>query len=255
MKNKINIIITIAITIIIILSITYYYLNNREYTYICLNKEITKGECITKNYLEECTTNKKIPKNIVTDKSELLSNEIEELYCLIKDKYSPKEFLYKEDFELSREEKVTSQEIALLNELSVATMGDIKNGLPISTYDEPIKYNIYIKNNKLYAINLSTKEEKIIFDKEEVKHIAVRPYCCTGEGKLLILTTNGNVYISKYDCNYFFSFDFPFIKIDVKDIISFKLIPNNNDDIVKSLYGINTNNQEILIDKSTIFKE
>ena len=106
-----------------------------------------------------------------------------------------------------------------------------------------------IKNEKLYATNLTTKEESLIFDKESVANIAVRPFCCAGEGYLLILTTNGNVYISEKDCNYWFSFDFPFKKLNGSNIVSLKLIPASDYDTVKNLYGIDSNGKEILLQK------
>ena len=110
-------------------------------------------------------------------------------------------------------------------------------------------YVVGIKENKLYAINLNTKEEKNIFDSENVSAIAVRPICCTGNGILLILTTSGNVYLSEKDCNYDFSFDFPFKKLEASDIKGFKLVPVDEYDFTKNLYGINSNNEEILLQK------
>ena len=55
--------------------------------------------------------------------------------------------------------------------------------------------------------------------------------------------------MSEKDCNYAFSFDFPFKKLDVKDIVSFKLIPVADYDIVKNLYGVDSKGNEILLHK------
>ena len=101
----------------------------------------------------------------------------------------------------------------------------------------------------MYAKNLDTKKEQIIFDKEKVSNIAIRSICCTGNGLLLILTEEGNVYISEKDVNYFFNFNFPFTKLEVSNIIAFKLIPAFDYDYAKNLYGINKNKEEILLHK------
>lgn len=138
-------------------------------------------------------------------------------------------------------EKATIDEIELKTEIEAMNHGN--------NSDELVKYTVFIKNNKLYAKNLKTNEEKNIFDKELVKKIAVRPVCCAGNGYLLILTTNGNVYISEDDYNYGFSFNFPFKKLDVKNIVSFKLIPATDYDYVKNLYGIDLNGKQILLHK------
>jgi len=138
-------------------------------------------------------------------------------------------------------EKAKIEEIELKTEVDTMYHGNSE--------EELVKYKTYIKNNKLYAKNLKTNEEKIIFDKELVKNIAIRPICCTGNANLLILTINGNVYMSEKDSNYFFSFDFPFKKLDVKDIVSFKLIPVSDYDFVKNLYGVDSTGKEILLHK------
>ena len=149
------------------------------------------------------------------------------------------------EFEINEDdyeyEKETTEEIELRMELDLSNHGN--------SSDEFIKYKAYVKDNKLYGINLSTNEEMVVFDKEPVKNIAVRRICCAGDGYLLILTTNGNVYMSEKDCNYAFSFDFPFKKTDVKDIVSFKLIPAYDYDVAKNLYAVDSRGNEILLHK------
>lgn len=149
--------------------------------------------------------------------------------------YTNKDISYEEDIELK-------------TELSFESSMD-EDGNYINFNEGRVSYDVYIKDNKLYAKKLSTNEEKIVFDKEEVKGIAVRPICCTGNGNLLILTTNGNVYMSNNDCNYFYTFNMKYNKLDVKDIVSFKLIPVNDYDIVKNLYGVDSKGNEILLHK------
>ena len=140
-------------------------------------------------------------------------------------------------------EKATIDEIELKTEVDTSYLG-LGGSDP-----ELVKYKVYVENNKLYAKKIDTNEEKVIFDKESVKNIAVRKICCTGDGYLLILTVNGNVYMSEKDCNYGFSFNFPFKKLDAKDIVSFKLIPVADYDLVKNLYGVDSKENEILLHK------
>lgn len=149
--------------------------------------------------------------------------------------YTNKDISYEEDIELK-------------TELSFESSMD-EDGNYINFNEGRVSYNVYVKDNKLYARKLDTNEEKIVFDKEDVKGIAVRPICCTGNGNLLILTTNGNVYMSDNDCNYFFTFNMKYNKLDVKDIVSFKLIPVNGYDIVKNLYGVDSKGNEFLLNK------
>ena len=138
-------------------------------------------------------------------------------------------------------EKSTIEEIELKTEVDTMNHGNNE--------EEFTKYKTYIKNNKLYTKNLRTNEEKMIFDKEPVKNIAIRRICCAGDANLLILTTNGNVYISEKDCNYGFSFEFPFIKLNATNIVSFKLVPAFDYDVAKNLYGVDSNGKEILLHK------
>lgn len=238
MNNKKNIII-ILICISIILLITIIYINTKEYKYICLNKVLYQGEFVLETDLNICTTKNKLLKNTITNKNELLDEREDYNYQLIKEKYEPGEILYKEDFELKTPTKVEVTDITLLNEVEVLDHGKHS--------EDFTKYKAYIKDGKLYAINLFNQQEKVVFDKEKVKNIAIRPYCCAGNTKLLILTTTGNVYLSNQDCTYSFNFDITFSKLKVENITSFKLIPNEENDIVKSLYGINNNNEKILI--------
>jgi len=238
MKNKKNII--IIIFIILITSVILIYQNTREYTYVCFNINMAEGDIISENYLEECKTNKILPKNAITNKEDLILEELNSWYKTIK-AINKGEIINQDDLELYIEPKEQETIIELLTEVEVMNHGN--------SSEDFTKYKAYVKNNKLYAVNLKTNEEKIIFDKEKVDKIAIRPFCCAGDAWLLILTTNGNVYISDKDCHYAFSFDFPFTKLNVKDIKLFKLIPAYDYDIVKNLYGINSLGEEILLQK------
>lgn len=140
-------------------------------------------------------------------------------------------------------------EKATIDEIELETEVDTMNHGISSGVGNLVKYKAYIKDNKLYAKNLETNEEKMIFDKEPVKNIAVRKICCAGNAYLLLLTTDGNVYMSENDSNYGFSFDFPFKKLDVKDIVAFKLIPAFDYDEAKNLYGVDSKGNEILLHK------
>ena len=133
------------------------------------------------------------------------------------------------------------EEIELMTEIEVTNHGN--------SSDDLVKYKVYIKDSKLYTKNLKSNEEKIIFDKELVKNIAVRSICCAGNGYLLILTTSGNVYMSEKDCNYDFSFEFPFKKLDGLNIEKFKLVPAFENDVARTLYGIDKEGNDIILHK------
>lgn len=156
------------------------------------------------------------------------------------------------EFEINEDdyeyEKATTEEIELKTELKFKSSID-DNGQYINWEDGLVDYNVYIKNNKLYAKNLKTNEEKMIFDKESVKNIATRNICCAGNAYLLILTSNGNVYMSNEDINYGFTFNVKFNKLDVKNIVAFKLIPVADYDFTKNLYGVDIEGKEILLHK------
>lgn len=151
-----------------------------------------------------------------------------------------KSYVKSEQFEY---EKETTEEVELKTEI------DTMEHVVISGVGKVVKYKTYIKNNKLYAKNLETNEEKIIFDKEPVKNIASRKICCTGNAHLLILTNIGNVYMSEEDSNYGFTLNIKFNKLDAKDIVSFKLVPAFDYDIVKNLYGVDSEGKETLLHK------
>lgn len=233
MKKKKNVIIIVAT--LILLTYIAIYQRNKEYTYICLNQNLSEGDIVAELHLAECTTNKRLKKGTITKKEELLHEDFYTSYKTLKN-YKEGEILYKNDFEIYIYPKSQEASIELLKELEVMNHGN--------SSEDFTKYKAYIKGNKLYAINLKTNEEKIIFEKEKVSSIAIRPFCCAGNAKLLILTTNGNVYISKKDCHYSFNFDFPFEKINISNIKGFKLIPKDDYDPVKDLYGI-TYNEEL----------
>lgn len=144
--------------------------------------------------------------------------------------------------------KATETVLELQNRITLKSSME-ENGAYINGNKEPISYEVYIKDKKLYAKNMNTKVEKVVFDKEKVKNIAVRTICCTGDGNLLILTENGNVYMSKENSNYFFTFDMEYTKLNAKDIVSFKLIPSSDIDFSKNLYGVDSEGKEILLHK------
>ncbi|MBE6156432.1 MAG: hypothetical protein E7161_01670 [Firmicutes bacterium] len=139
------------------------------------------------------------------------------------------------------DDEAIAEEIELKSEVDAINHGN--------SSEELVEYKTYIKNNKLYAKNLKTNEEKMIFDKEPVKNIATRPVCCAGSAYLLILTTDGNVYMSEQDINYQFSFEISFEKLEAKDIVSFKLMPVSGDYVSHDLYGIDSNGKETLLHK------
>lgn len=238
--KKIIQIIIIPVSIIILIAIIYF-LKNKTYTYICFNTDISEGEIINENYLDTCTTKEKPSKDVITDTSYLINNQTK--YKLTKSSKKAGERLYYDDFAIYEKETASTTEISFIDTLEVM--------YTVSSINTPEYYKIFIKDSKLYAENKNTHEQRIIFDTEPVSKIASRPICCTGNANLLILTTNQNAYISEKDVNYFFTLNdtFPFTKLSGQNLVSFKLVPANDDDWAKNLYGIDTLGNEILLQK------
>ena len=53
--------------------------------------------------------------------------------------------------------------------------------------------------------------------------------------------------MSDEDCNYFFTFNMKYTKLNAKNIVSFKLVPLFDYDVAKNLYGIDSEGKEILL--------
>lgn len=230
--------------VLCIILVGIYFNNNREYRYVCFNQDMIKEQTVREEYLDECISKDRLPKGVITDKSEILTDDEWTSYIIKIDKYIKGEMLYKDDFILHEYPKSEVVDIQLLNELEVVDHG---NG-----FENIETYRLYIEDKKLYANNKDTGENRLIFDKEEVKNIALRSLCCAGDSRLLILTTNGNVYISLKNATYGFNFDseFLFDKLKVSDVVSFKLVPKDDIDIVKDLYVIDSSGNEIKVDDS-----
>ena len=56
------------------------------------------------------------------------------------------------------------------------------------------KYVVSIGEDKVLYLN-----ETKVFDTEEVKELYIRSYCCTGGNNLIVITENGNVYMTEND--------------------------------------------------------
>ena len=53
--------------------------------------------------------------------------------------------------------------------------------------------------------------------------------------------------MSDEDCNYFFTFNMKYTKLNAENIVSFKLVPLFDYDVAKNLYGIDSEGNEILL--------
>lgn len=247
-EKKMNILTKVVMIIVFVVMVIVFVIMrfNLKYEYVCFNRDMQKDEVVFESYLDICTTRKELPQGVVINKSELISDVEHTYYKLEKDIYKKGDMLYKKDFTIYEEEKVEEKVLTLLKEATFKT----DEGKTILNEEDFITYHVFVDENVLYAVNEDNNEKRVIFDKENVKNIAIMPICCAGDGNLLILTEYGNVYISEKDCNYSFSFDFPFKKLDVSDIVSFKLVPTDEYSYYNmDLYGINSKNEEVLIQK------
>ena len=93
------------------------------------------------------------------------------------------------------------------------------------------------------------KDDKLLFNQEKVDKIASRNLFSTGDSRILILTTNGNVYISEKDPSYDFDYnkDFYFWKLKTSSIVGFELVNNKEETQNSELYGITKDNKTIRI--------
>ena len=102
---------------------------------------------------------------------------------------------------------------------------------------------LYVKGNN--------KDDKLLFNQEKVDKIASRNLSSTGDSRILILTTNGNVYISEKDPSYDFDYnkDFYFWKLKTSNIMEFELVNNKEHTQNSELYGITKDNKTIRIEE------
>jgi len=242
--NKKRLLIILGGIVLCIILIGIYLNSNIEYSYVCFNRDMIRDQTVREEYLDECISKEKLPKGVITDRDEIVTGDEWFAYIIKKDEYKAGDMLYKKDFILHEYPKSEVVDIQLLNELEVVDHG---NG-----FENIETYRLYIEDKKLYANNKDTGETRLIFGTEEVKNIALRGLCCAGDSRLLILTAGGNVYISLKNATYGFNFDseFLFDKLNVSNVVSFKLVPKDDIDVVKDLYVIDDNGNEIKVDDS-----
>ena len=235
MKDKSRLIRTVLVILLLVFMFAYKYSNKVEY--ICLVSNTYKGTKITEDMIDLCTSRGRISEKYIVIKEDAIGK------CLTENKRK-EDLIYPSDLQICSEDKKEVL-IELLDKIEIL-------GYRESSEDEEVYYDIYVKDKKLFALNKTTNEERLVFDTEEVDKIAKRDICCTGNAKLLILTTSGNVFMSLKDINYEYTFDsdFLFTRLNTLNIVGFKLVSEIDNGYVSQLYGITSDNREVLIEEN-----
>ncbi len=230
-NKKTNILSTILVFGLLIIFFGYKYSNKVEY--LCLKDNTYKDTKITKDMIKTCISRGRTKEKYITKEYDIVGK------CLNTNKRKER-LIYPSDIEICLEDrKITTidlkEELKYYNHLE-------------STSDKEIYYTFYIKDNMLY-VKGDNKDDKLLFNQEKVDKIASRNLFSTGDSRILILTTNGNVYISEKDPSYDFDYnkDFYFWKLKTSSIVGFELVNNKEETQNSELYGITKDNKTIRI--------
>ena len=147
------------------------------YKYLCLNKDLDKDAVIYRNMLSECTSEKELSVSTLTDglmKSYglNLADSYDDTTYYLKSAKKENDFITLED---------------VYWKLEPLAKTEIKS-------QTGIDYSLKLDEDKALYIN-DTK----IFSDEKVKDFYIRPYCCTGGKKILLITESGKAYITNED--------------------------------------------------------
>ena len=147
------------------------------YKYLCLNKDLAKDSVIYRNMLSECTSEKELSVSTLTDSlmksyGLKLANSYDDTTYYLKSAKKEKDFITLED---------------VYWKLEPLTKTEIKS-------QTGVDYSLKLDDEKALYIN-DTK----IFSDEKVKEFYIRPYCCTGGKKILLITESGKAYITNDD--------------------------------------------------------
>ena len=219
-NKKTNFLSTILVFGLLIILFGYKYSNKVEY--LCLKDNTYKDTKITKDMITKCTSRGRTNKEYDIVGKCLNTNKRKE------------RLIYPSDIEICSEDRDIIT-IELTDELNYYNH-------PESTSDKEIYYTFYVKNNMLY-VKGNNKDDKLLFNQEKVDKIAKRTFSSTGDSRILILTTNGNVYISEKDPSY------DFWKLKTSSIVGFELINNKEHTQNSELYGITKDNKKIRIEE------
>lgn len=233
MKENKNILSTILVFTLLLTFFIYKYSNKVEY--ICLKENTFKDTKITKDMITKCTSRGRTNKEYITKEYDIVGK------CLNTNKRKER-LIYPSDIEICSEDRNITP-IALTEELKYYNHKE-------SSQDKEIYTTFYIKDNMLYAKN-DNQEDKLLFNQEKIDKIAKRPISSTGDSRIIILTTNGNVYISEKDPSYDYTTDenYYFWHLEATNIIGFELISNKEELYPSELYGITKDKSTVRIEE------
>lgn len=114
---------------------------------------------------------------------------------------------------------------------------------------EAVEVTFKVEDGTLIAINEQTGEQKEIFASEEVASIAKRNYGSKDEAKIIILTTEGNLYISKTEINYSYKWDDDMVidKTYVQNVASLRVEYTDASDLTGALIALDSDGNEFYV--------
>ena len=193
-------------------------------------------------YFLECTNSSYVIVTYYNDKTENIKSALENGKITIKDldeygiKYLQEEKQKTEPLPPDTEGYPKKEALELNTSLTFYLHKD---------YISALQVTLKVIDDKLILVDNTGNREKTIFA-ENVKGIAKRTYGATEKAKLLVLTKNGDLYISDKEINYDYKWDeeMNFKRADVRDIDSIFIEKNNKDDADGVLVVITSDGEE-----------
>ena len=203
-----------------------------KYTYLCLNTGLAKDGIIYKNMLSECGSNEELAKDIISEKL------IKEYGLALADSYTDTTYYLKTAKKAN--DKLSIEDIYW--KLTSETKAELKTSTGTN-------YTVSIKDDKALYINST-----MLFNQEKVKAFYVRPYCCAGNKKLIIVTEDNNTYTSDVNIDLMVVTssdklkDITFKNLNIKNVKEIRLNYYVPSMAGTHAYAIDTDGKEHLID-------
>ena len=197
--------------------------------HICINQKINKDSIIYKSMLKECKNDDELSKY-----DEIISNI----------KFS-NEYKYSEELYINSD----------VDDGYILKPSDIYNRLlkntsvKILTQSES-EYELNINKGDVIINNLKDNTSNVLFNKEKIKYIVF----CERTSKIIFITSNDELYISKDDINYKLTGkesnykNIEFEKLSFTDIMNIILKYSDEDVNEVDIYAVDINGNEYRID-------
>lgn len=198
-------------------------------SYLCLNAAVNKKDVLYKNMLVSCKTRASLPEGTLTNGN---INDFS-FYEEIANSYESNQII----FTTAKSDK---DAINIYNDLAIKI--DMSDSIEMPSQSGAINRYIIGNDKVLYYTN-----DQSIFNKDNVKSIAIINECCAGGYYLLVLTENGNVYLSDQDLSEITSSkNISFSKKGVSGATSIIMKLSKNQ-TTASIYAVDSNDNLTLI--------